>query len=43
MTDPRDDHEGYIRNGTPLVRDFFALLGIKSARRKRREQEKEER
>jgi hypothetical protein len=36
------EHEGYIRNGTPLMRDFFALLGIKSARRKRREREQEE-
>lgn len=36
------DHEGYYRAGTPLMREFFALLGIKSARRKRREQEQEE-
>lgn len=36
------DHEGYYRAGTPLIRDVFALLGIKSARRKRREQEREE-
>lgn len=36
------EHDGYIRNGTPLMREFFALMGIKSARRKRREREGEE-
>ena len=36
MTDESDD-EGYYRAGTPLVRDIFALMGIKSARRKRQE------
>ena len=41
MTD-EPDHEGYIRNGTPVIRDIFALLGIKSARRKRREKRQEE-
>jgi len=41
MTDD-PDHDGYIRNSTPLMRDFFALLGIKSARRKRREREETE-
>lgn len=41
MTD-ESDHEGYYRAGTPLIREVFALLGIKSARRKRREQKREE-
>lgn len=41
MTDAPDD-DGYIQLGTPLAREIFALMGIKSARRKRREQEREE-
>ena len=37
----KSDHEGYYQAGTPLIREVFALLGIKSARRKRREREEE--
>jgi hypothetical protein len=42
MNDEPHNDDGYIQLGTPLSRDFFALLGIKSARRKRREREQEE-
>lgn len=42
MSDERHNDDGYIQLGTPLARDFFALLGIKSARRKRREEEQKE-